>query len=205
VTDEHLQELVADALEAQEREYESDFEIVNGPLTELLATVHADEVLHVGEALVTSTGARCRVLGARVLRENWDRRDDALAAILDALSRENDLEVTGWLLSAVGFIGDESSLEAVLPFGSSDDAFVREQAGNAIAESAIHSGDARAARTLIDMAADADWSVRFSAVFELGRWWEEGVCPDDVHAALKAALEDSDERIRMAATDSLGA
>jgi HEAT repeat protein len=191
-----LDDVVLRALESQRIEYESDFETTNEPLQWLIDQLEPDEQLEIGRGLLASADVRNRVLGARVLREIWDRRAEALNLVVQAVQHEVDDDVLGWLLSAVAFLGDSSALGVVEGFVHHRDPRVRDQAAGAISRCGAEQGSSSALDALIELTDDPRREVRFSALFELGQWWQEGYSNSRIERCLRAALGDEDGRAR---------
>lgn len=200
-----LEDAVGRALAAQSTEYETDFEATNEPLQWLIDQVGPDDQLEIGHRLLEGEGARERVLGARLLRETWDRRVGALDLVVGALQRETDDEVLGWLLAAVAFLGDSSALDAVMTFAHHPDTRVRDQVAGAISRCGADERSSSALAALIELADDPEGEVRFSALFELGQWWQDGFTDARVQRRLRRALGEGESRIRDIAAEAFAA
>jgi hypothetical protein len=204
-TDSAPDDAVLRALDAQRLEYESDFESTNAPLQWLIDHVEPDTQLQLGRDLLAGADARKRILGARLLRETWARRAEALSLVVEAMSHEGDDDVLGWLLSAVAFLGDSSALGAVEVFVHHRDRRVRDQAAGAISRCGAEGRSSSALAALLELADDPQEEVRFSALFELSQWWQEGYSDSRIHRRLQVALFDEDGRVRDVAGQALDA
>ncbi len=199
---------VAAALEEQRREYESEFDHKNSALMWLLDNLAASDLLEIGSELLAADDPSRRILGTRLVREQAVAADDemrqgALAAVTEVLSEEVDEEVLLWLVAAVSFIGDSSALPAVEHLSTHVKATIRDQAASAISACAGPDLPESAKSALLALAGDADREVRYSALFELGVWWELGAEDPRIEQQLRAALTDDDSRLQQIASRAL--
>jgi len=191
-----VDELVRRAHEAQEAEYASDFVSTNAALQSLIDEVAPEHQIEAGRDLLASADPRRRVLGARLLRETYRRRAEALGLIVDALERESDDDALGWLVSAVAFVGDPSAIHVVRPFAAHPSSFVRDQAASALSRCGAEARSGPALDALLTLTDDPDREVRFSSLFEIAQWWEDGCRDPRIERRLRQALTEDDPRVR---------
>ncbi len=205
MVEDESEEVVSLALGAQREEYETDFQTTNEPLQRIIDEVRPSKQLEIGDRLLASPHGLDRILGARILRENWTRRADALALIVQAVQQESDADVLGWLLSAVAYLGDLSALRVVEVFVEHEEPRVRDQAAGAISSCGAERRSSSAVAALLRLADDSNDEVRFSAVFELGQWWQGGFTDSRVEDRLRRALGEDDGRLRDVAAEAFAA
>jgi hypothetical protein len=181
--------LIQQVLKEQDQEAESGFTATSTTLAGLITSRPESWLRAVGVSLLRSKMPSERILGSRMLRELKSERDSNASLIAEQLRVEDQNSVTVWLLYALAFLHVQSTLPIVLEFAIS----------GCSGESLPPSGrDA-----LLLLAVDANDQVRFSAVFELGRWWTSGLVDPQIHKALIQAKVDSHKLVRDAAADAL--
>jgi HEAT repeat protein len=157
-----------------------------------------------GTELLDSPAPNERILGTRMIRElpaPWASK--AGSEILDRLDGEQDADVSAWFIRALGFLGATPALDDVLAFTDHQSAAVREAVADAISGCSADDLSGAAQNALIALARDSDAEVRFSAVFELGSWWQTGLHDGAVEIALNDASKDQERAVSRAARAAL--
>jgi hypothetical protein len=200
-------ELIDALLLQQDTEFSTDFGHVNHLLASTISETPQAELLAAGRELIASDAARRRILGTRLLRELGEHAGQAVAELtwlLDReLDRENDDEVLYWVVSALGFLGGAPVTAGLTGLAAHGDPGIRYHVATALANAGTGELPEESRATLISLAQDPNAEVRFSAVFELGAWWQ--AAPDArVEAVLRRACRDSDRATAQAARSALG-
>lgn len=186
-----------------------------GNLGNLIA-LHERPTREVFEMAVTFTRDRDPVkrrLGVRVLRElgpgpsREDRpfRRQAIPRLVEMLHGEDDLEVLGWVISALGYNGAYETLHDVLRFIDHPAAGIRFMVAATLPSLVDHNDvDPMAVRALETLSRDADADIRYYALHALVAE-NLDLAPSAIDPALAAALlADPDEQIRALAAEYLG-
>jgi HEAT repeat protein len=118
------------------------------------------------------------------------------------LHRERDDDVTYWIASAFGFLKSDSVTGELIRLAAHSNPGVRYHVATALANRSSGELPDDSLATLTALARDTDAEVRFSAVFELGNWWQAGHDPR-IQAVLRNALGDGDPEVARAARDAL--
>lgn len=143
---------------------------------------------------VTSSDVRCRVAGIDVLgqlgvKDGHPFLDETLPLVV-AATGDPDVMVATAAVTALGHLGDERALAAVLARRSHADADVRRAVAEALAMVAGDPPAEEAVAALVELTVDADPDVRDWATFELGTVLE--VDSPAVREALAARLDDDE-------------
>lgn len=196
------QELIDSLLRQQAEEFVTNFDTANYLLATTVSSTPEHELLRAGRRLILSPDAAARILGTRLVRELKELRTQAAADLADLLRYEQDEDVICWIVSAFGSLPSESVTDELIALAAHPDPAIRYHAATAL----VNSGDLSPASfdVLLALCTDDDAEVRFSAVFELGGWWQAS---HDVRAeaVLRRAIRDSDPFVFRAARDALSA
>jgi hypothetical protein len=195
--------LIQQVLKEQDQEAESGFTATSTTLAGLITSRPESWLRAVGVSLLRSKMPSERILGSRMLRELKSERDSNASLIAEQLRVEDQNSVTVWLLYALAFLHVQSTLPIVLEFANHESPEVREAVPDAISGCSGESLPPSGRDALLLLAVDANDQVRFSAVFELGRWWTSGLVDPQIHKALIQAKVDSHKLVRDAAADAL--
>lgn len=196
-------ELIDELLREQDLEIRAEFGIVNHLLHSAIGGAPEDELLAAGEELIRSDAANQRILGVRLLRELRQHATKAASDMAGLLHREQDDDVIYWIASAFGFLDSEPVTNELISLAAHDDPGVRYHVATALANRSSGELPGESLTALTVLTGDPDAEVRFSAVFELGTWWQASQDPR-IEAVLVAALRDRDPRVVRAARDALG-
>jgi HEAT repeat protein len=196
-------ELIDELLREQDLEFQAEFEIVNHLLHSTICDAPEDELLAAGEKLIRSDAAKQRTLGVRLLRELRQHAGKAASDMAGLLHREQDDGVIYWIASAFGFLDSEPVTNELTSLAKHEDPGVRYHVATALANRSSGELPDESLTALTALAGDPDAEVRFSAVFELGTWWQVSQDPR-IEAVLGTALKDEDPHVLRAARDALG-
>ena len=196
------QELIDSLLRQQAEEFVTDFDTGNYLLSATIAGTPEPELLRTGRRLILSPDAASRILGTRLVRELKEFRTQAAADLADLLRYEQDEDVICWIVSAFGFLNSESVTDELIALAAHPDPAIRYHAASALVNRTGGDLSTAAFDTLLILCNDEDAEVRFSAVFELGTWWQAS---HDVRAeaVLRRAIRDIDPFVFRAARDAL--
>ena len=197
------EELIDELLREQDLEFRAEFEIVNHLLHSTIGDAPEDALLAAGEKLICGNVANQRILGVRLLRELKQHAGKAASDMAGLLHREQDDDVIYWIASAFGFLESDSVTSELVKLAAHDNPGVRYHAATALANRGSGELPGESLTALTVLAGDADAEVRFSAVFELGTWWQASQDPR-IEAVLGIALGDGDPHVVRAARDALG-
>lgn len=196
---EEIPHLIRDALNVQEREARNRRSQKN-PALETLIDSGSLEVFQAAEELCKSSDRNEKLLGIRILRELGRPDRPFSESIVDTIGglirTERDDEILSWEVSALGYQRTPRALPILWPLTSHSGATVREEVATAISKSSSESGpDDTSIEALIHLAQDSNTEVRFSSLFELASWWNNGNKNPRMEAALREAMHDPDSRI----------
>ena len=196
------QELIDSLLRQQAEEFVTDFETGNYLLSSTIASTPEPGLLRAGRRLILSPDAAARILGTRLVRGLKESRTQAGADLADLLRYEQDEDVICWVVSAFGSLHSESVTDELIALAAHHDPSIRYHIAAALVNRAAGDLPAKSFDTLLMLCTDDDAEVRFSAVFELGGWWQAS---HDVRAeaVLRRAIRDSDPFVFRAARDAL--
>ena len=196
------QELIDSLLRQQAEEFVTDFEAGNYLLTSTIASTPERDLLRVGRQLILSPDSAARILGTRLLRGLKEFRTQAAADLADLLRYEQDDDVICWIVSAFGSLNSESVTDELIALAAHPDPAIRYHTAAALVNRTAGDLPAASFETLLALCTDDDAEVRFSAVYELGAWWQAN---HDVRAeaVLRRAIRDEDPFVFRAARDAL--
>jgi HEAT repeat protein len=196
-------ELIDELLREQDLEFRAEFGIVNHLLHSTTGDAPEDELLAAGEELICSGAANRRILGVRLLRELTQHARKAASDMAGLLRHERDDDVIYWIASAFGFLESEPVTNELISLATHEDPGVRYHVATALANRSSGELPDESLTALTALAVDPDAEVRYSAVFELGSWWQASRDPR-IETALETALRDGDLHVVRAARDALG-
>jgi HEAT repeat protein len=196
-------DLIDELLSEQDLEFQTEFESTNYLLHSTVVNAPEAELLAAGEKLISSDSASQRILGIRLVRELKRLAGKATSDMAGLLHRERDDDVIYWIASAFGFLKSYSVTRELISLAAHGNPGVRYHVATALANRSSGELPDESLAALTGLAGDADAEVRFSAVFELGSWWQAS---HDVRieAVLRNALGDGDPEVVRAARDALG-
>lgn len=196
------QELIDSLLRQQIEEFVTDFEAGNYLLSSVITGTPEAELLRTGEELIRSPDPAARILGTRLVRELKEFRIQATAELVGLLRHEHDEDVICWIVSAFGFLPSESVTGELIPLAAHPDPAIRYHVAAALVNRSAGDLPPASFDTLLTLCTDEDPEVRFSAVFELGAWWQAS---HDVRAeaVLRRAIRDDSPFVFRAARDAL--
>ena len=158
-----------------------------------------------GMRLLKSETPDERSLGTRLLRELPDPwAQTAGRELVGEELRSADPDALSWYVHAVAFLRTSGAMPTLLTFVQHPEAAVREAAAVAISACSAGPLAPEARDALIALAHDPDDEVRFSAIFELGSWWQDGLHDAVIEDSLRRAVEDRNGAVRAAAAEALG-
>jgi HEAT repeat protein len=195
-------DLIDKLLREQDLEFRSEFERTNHLLHSTVGNAPEAELLAVGEKLIGSDVADQRILGIRLLRELKQLAGKATSDVAALLHRERDDDVIYWIASAFGFLPSDSVTSELIRLAAHSNPGVRYHVATALANRSSDELPDKSLAALTALAGDADNEVRFSAIFELGSWWQVSHDPR-IEAVLRNALGDDDPDVARAARDAL--
>lgn len=196
--------LVRAALARQEDERADGFGLHNAPLTALRDQLDADELLGLIDQL-RAGGLPDRELAARLLAHGHLHFDLVTAAVYRALESETEPQVIAWLVWALAFAADPSSLTVLKLLSKHPDAEVRFPVPDAFSACAREFSEI--ADHMITLSRDGDRDVRWSAAFELAAWLDNEPPPLEsdriIQRLSEFATTDPDLEIRSLAQERL--
>jgi HEAT repeat protein len=190
-------------IRTQDLEFRTEFENANHLLHSTIIDTPEAELLAAGERLISSDVASRRILGIRLLRELRELAEKATSDMAALLRREHDDDVIYWISSAFGFLKSDSVTSELVSLATHEDPGVRYHVATGLANRSSGELPDESLAALTALASDANAEVRFSAVFELGSWWQTSHDPR-IEATLRNALADSDPCAVGAAREALG-
>jgi hypothetical protein len=195
-------ELIDSLLRQQAEEFVTDFEAGNRLLSSTIASTPEAELLRVGRQLILSPDATARILGTRLVRGLKEFRTQAAADLADLLRYEQDEDVICWIVGAFGTLPSESVTDELIALAAHPDPAIRYHTAAALVNRSAGDLPMPAFETMLTLCSDDDAEVRFSAVYELGAWWQAN---HDVRAeaVLRRAIRDEDPFVFRAARDAL--
>jgi HEAT repeats len=196
------QELIDSLLRQQAEEFVTDFDTGNYLLSSTITGTPESELLRAGRRLIVSPDAAARILGTRLVRGLTALRTQAAADLGDLLRYEQDEDVICWIVGAFGTLNSESVTDELVALAAHPDPAIRYHTAAALVNRTAGDLPSAAFDTLLTLCTDDDAEVRFSAVFELGNWWQAS---HDVRAeaVLRRAIRDNDPFVFRAARDAL--
>jgi hypothetical protein len=197
------QELIDTLLREQGLEFSTEFSHVNHPLAAAIRDMPEAELLAAGEKLIESGAASQRILGIRLLRELRRPARQAAADLARLLRREDDDDVVYWIVSAFGFLRGDLVVGELTGLAAHEDPGIRYHVATAVSNLAADDLPEESRATLTALARDPDAEVRFSAVFELGTWWQANH-DERIEAVLRTACSDSGTAVARTAQTALG-
>ncbi len=186
----------------QNLEFASNFEPASKLIAQTVCNTPEVELLDAGESLIDSCEVDRRILGTRLIREVKDNRERAIELLRHLLLRECDEAVIYWVIGAFGFQKSDSVTEEILAFRTHPNPGIRYNVATAICNTSLPDLLPQSLEALIVLCHDENSEVRFSAVFELGAWWQQ-VKDHRMELQLRQALSDSDSYVVRAAQDAL--
>lgn len=195
--------MIESMLLRQDAEFRYDFSLTNTLLHSAITEAPEPELLAAGIRQIQSEDPRRRILGTRLLRELKDHGEEARTALTEMLSAEHDPEVMYWIVGAFGFIKSNEVTDQIRTLADHPDPGVRYNVATALANRADEI-PAESVDTLITLTEDENEQVRFSAVFELGSWWQVNHDPRIESALRRTISADADPHVISAAQDALG-
>jgi HEAT repeat protein len=196
-------DLIDELLREQDLEFRTGFERTNHLLHSTVSNSPEAELLAAGEKLVGSDAASQRILGIRLLGELKQLAGKATNDLAGLLQSEHDDDVIYWIASAFGFLRSDSVTSELIRLAAHSNPGVRYHVATALANRSSGGLPDASLAALTSLASDVNSEVRFSAVFELGSWWQVGHDPR-IEAVLANALGDGDSDVVRAARDALG-
>jgi len=196
------QDLIDSLLRQQAEEFLTDFDTGNYLLSTTVTSTPEYELLRTGERLIHSEDPAERILGVRLIRDLKDFGPHAASDLCDLLHREQDEDVVCWVVSAFGSLTSELVTNDLVALAAHRDPAIRYHAAAALANRAAGDLPSVSFDALLTLCGDEDSEVRYSAVFELGEWWQAS---HDVRAEamLRRAIRDTDPFVFRAARDAL--
>lgn len=156
----------------------------------------ADRVVEAGLELLKSSDPVERVFAIRVIRE-MHREHEVAQALLETLRDETDPDVISWCIGGLYFRGIPSAIPDLVGFLRHPDEDLRYRLAGALSSCTVPTMSDAARDALLELADDEDDDVRYSALFELSSWWQEGAVRDsNVRDRLEQGLTDPDEGVR---------
>jgi hypothetical protein len=193
--------LVKDLLLAQADEFAARFAEPNYMLAHVIVETNEATRIASGRSLIGSGDPSRRILGIRLMREVSPEYRVTVSGLLSPmLSSEQDSDVIYWLVSAFSFLGSDAVSRRLRELAQHRSSGVRYGVATALSSCTKLSEESKNA--LIALARDSDAEVRFSAIFEIGRWWRMSRDPA-LREELNRARDDSDEAVFRAAVDAL--
>lgn len=185
--------LVDAALHTQEDERREAFSIYNAALDELMLSLPAEELMELVELLRHGDLAR-RMLGARLLSSEVLEGPVVIREVRRLLEDECDPDVISWLVTALGKTGTLEALPLLAMLSFHDDSRVRFAVSDSISKCSPNLECVL--DMLVRLAKDQDRDVRWSSIFEICAWLDDGLGHgNEVMAVLQALvlLREDDE------------
>jgi HEAT repeat protein len=185
--------LVEAALHAQEDERRQAFSIQNAALDELMLSLPAEELVELVDLLRLGDPAR-RELGARLLSSEVLEGQVIIREVSRLMEDEFDPDVIRWLVAALGNTRTHEALPLLAMLSFHDDSKVRFVVPDSLSKCSPNLECVL--DTLVRLAKDQDRDVRWSSIFEICAWLDDGhEYGKEVMAALQAlvVLREDDE------------
>ena len=182
-------------------ELEGDSDARTRELTELIASESTDRVFEAARCLAGALPVE-RAVSAHVLRQLYEVSQDVrvVEQVVAMLGAESEPTVVAPLLTALGWTGLSAYLPVLLEYRADGSEIVRHAVSDVLGRFAP---SPRAVAALIELAADNDADIRWSAVYELGAWIRE-INSDEIVSVLDQVVEsDPDPEVRAVALDGL--
>lgn len=195
---------VLSLLEWQRIEFQSNFDVPNHALHEIVVEAPEKERLRVGLELIDSEDPARRILGIRLIREVHEEKIEiaAIERLADLLRAETDENVIYWIVGAFGFLESAKVTDKLVALAGHIEPGIRYHVATALMNSGSEDVPAEIWDALSKLCHDGNAEVRFSAVFEVGSWYEAS-SDDRAKRELALALNDDDPFVARAAKDAL--
>lgn len=126
------------------------------------------------------------------------------ASVIEQLEADQQSDLTAPLILLLRKHGNSSDITLLRKFAVSNRDDIRDATAAAVSWLGCESRDVVAAEMLVSLSGDPDPEVRFSAVWEIGWWWDDGARNASLERVLRQSIEDSDSRIQRIGIESIG-
>lgn len=195
-----MRDLLSEALRLQEHEEETGFTGPNPALYQLTTAVDFEPLLDEARFLRDGTVDE-RQLHARLLSEATMPAERRLAEVLQVLSEEAEPKVMRWLVFGLGHTGSKAAIAKLRELAHHPSPRVRYAVPDGLSGCAERFDEV--ADLLLELSHDPNTDVRWSAVFELGAWWNESRDPRIEARLSELRVDDPSEEVRRVAREGL--
>ncbi|HTZ22480.1 MAG TPA: HEAT repeat domain-containing protein [Streptosporangiaceae bacterium] len=187
----------------QDAEFESEFSSPSAVLNSVVVNTPEPELLASGTREIQSDDPRRRILGIRLMRELKQHGEEAARELSGLLASEQDPEVLYWVVGAFGFLKSDLVTDQLISLAHHPSPGVRYNVATALANRRSGGLPSESVNALLGLTEDENAEVRFSAVFELGSWWQLDHDPRIGSALRHVIASDNDTTVVQAAEEAI--
>ncbi len=195
-----IRDLLSEALRLQEHEEETGFAGPNPALWHLTTAVDVEALFEQARFLRDGTVDE-RQLYARLVLDATIPAERRLADVMQALSDESDPKVMRWLVFGLRNAASNAAIAKLRELARHPSPKVRSAVPDGLSACADRFDEV--AELLLKLSRDPDTDVRWSAVYELGAWWNESKDPRIEARLSELRVDDPSEEVRRVARDGL--